>query len=169
MVTLYASFWILVDGLGLASSKAPVAIPVILGFGATMLVKPSLPSRAQILDGAAKLSPAALRRYLRREAVALILAAGVGILVLARTDGALLPVRSEVQDVRLNDSGTATIRFERKLAGAPPFVRGLLASLAVVAFGTAFAAASGAYRAWSLRDVVRGMSDDAGPGGAPER
>lgn len=157
LITLYLSFWILVDALGIAKSKAPVAIPLIVGFGATQLVKPSLPTRGEILEGAVKIPLAGLRRYFWREVAAAVLGIGIGVSVLAMQKGALIPLRSEVEEVKLSESGTATIQLQQKLVGAPKFVDGLLVSLLVVAFGTAFAAVSGAHQARKLTDVVRGM------------
>lgn len=158
-VTLYASFWILVGGLGLGKSKAPVVLPMLVGFGATQLVKPVLPSRGQILDGAVKLPVASLQRYFRREVLAAALGLAAGIGVLAVHPGALVPVRSELREVQMTGAGTATLQFERRFEEAPKLAGGLLASLVVVALGTAFAAARGAHAAWALRDVVRGMSE----------
>lgn len=161
LITLYLSFWVLVRGIGLVSSKLPVALPLLVGFGVTMLLQPALPTRAQIVDGSVKVPVASLRRYLRGEVIAAVLGIGIGVGALVVRPGALIPTRSEVGEVRLDEkTGTATIQFERKLTEAPPFVNGLLVAVAVAALGTAFAAVRGAHGAWQLRDVVRGMDEE---------
>ncbi len=160
IVALYLGFWVLVDGLGITSSRAPLAIPIVLGFGATLMVNPTLPSRAALLDGTARVPLAELQTYLRKEILAALVGVGVAVSVFSLQRGALVPMRSEVRDVQLDGAGNATIAVERKLEDAPPLRNGVLLSLVVVAMGTAFAAMRGAHRAWQLRDVVRGMGEE---------
>ncbi len=159
LITLYVAHWVLVGLLGLGKLKAAVAIPVILGFLLPTLVAPTLPARTAIEDGAVRLDPAVLRRYLWREILVVLVAVAAGGSVLAF--GSPLPTRSQVESVHIVPGG-AQLTFQTELTAPPPFLNGLLISLAIVAFGTALAAASGAHKAWKIREAVNAMGADGG-------
>jgi len=159
LITLYVAHWVLVGLLGLGKLKAAVALPVILGFLLPTLVAPTLPARTAIEDGAVRLDPAVLRRYLWREVLVVLVAVAAGGSALAF--GSPLPTRSQVESVHIVPGG-AELTFQTELTTPPPFLNGLMISLAIVAFGTALAAASGAYKAWQIREAVNAMGADGG-------
>ncbi len=161
LVALYASHLVLVSLLGLGKLKAAVAIPVVIGWLLPSVIAPVLPARAALIEGTARVDRAMFRRYLWREIGTIVLAVSAGALALAF--GSPLPTRSEVQSVHLDDKGNATMVFQKELAGPPPFLSGLTISLAIVAFGTAFAAIRGAHKAWQVKDLVNAMDPDPAP------
>ncbi len=155
LVTLYVSFWVLVSGLGLVKARGVLAIPLLLGIGLTSLVSPTLPTIHDILDGRARIAVASLKRHIFSECA--VFSIGVVIGCLALKYGAFVPTKSEVTSVQVSGSN-ATLTFDRKFEGPPPFVNGLMISIMVSAFGTAIAAARSAYKASQLRGAVREMN-----------